>query len=259
MSTLTFTDDMARVQRSVAQCQDQVLRRSLVIDAMQLRTGERVLEIGCGGGLYADEVARCVGQTGRVCAIDNSAEQIAVAQNRCGDMTWVNCQVGDATALPYEGGTFDVVYGIQVFEYLVQVDAALNEVQRVLRPGGRCAILSTDWSTAVWHSHHPKRMRRILDAWSTHVHTPDLPATLGVQLRQVGLETLRQTPMSFLNRSYHKNSFSYWAARVIRPFVERKPDVSAEQAVAWINEFELLEQQQALQTSKSCLRRVELK
>ena len=245
MSTISFTDDMARVQRSVAQCQDQVLRRSLVMDAMQLRTGARVLEVGCGGGFYAYEVAQCVGPTGVVCAIDHSADQVASAKSRCADMAWVDCQVGDAITLPYDEGMFDLVYGIQVFEYIEQLVAALHEVQRVLRPGGRCIIQATDWNTAVWHSRQPKRMRRVLTAWAGHIYTPDLPSILGVQLQQVGLEPLRQIPMSFLNRSYHENSFSYWAARVIRPFVEGKHVVTVEEAEAWLREFDVLEQQKA--------------
>jgi ubiquinone/menaquinone biosynthesis C-methylase UbiE len=245
MSSLAFVDDMADVQRSVAQCHDQVLRRGMALDAMQPRTGEKVLEIGCGGGFYAYEVARCVGPTGCVCAIDHSADQVATAKRQCEKMAWVDCRVGDASALPYGKNTFDAVYGIQVFEYLEQLDAALHEVQRVLRPGGRCIILSTDWRTAVWHSRQPERMRRILAAWETHNHTPDLPAILGVKLRSVGLETIRQTPMTFLNRSYHGNSFSYWAARVIRPFVEGKQEITAEEADAWLDEFDLLERERA--------------
>lgn len=245
MSSLAFVDDMACIQRSVAQCHDQVVRRGVVLDVMQLRTGEKVLEVGCGGGFYANEVAKCVGPTGQVSAIDHSADQIATAKNHCADMEWVNCRVANASELPYENNTFDAVYGIQVFEYIDQLDAALHEVQRVLRPGGRCIILSTDWRTAVWHSHQVERMQRILTAWETHSTTHDLPAILGVKLQNVGLEPLRQSPMSFLNRSYHRNSFSYWAARVIHPFVEGKHEITAEEADAWFNEFDLLEQQKA--------------
>jgi ubiquinone/menaquinone biosynthesis C-methylase UbiE len=51
---------------------------------------------------------------------------------------------GGRVALPYEGGTLDVVYGVQVFEYIEPLDTALHEVQRVLRPGGRCAILAAE-------------------------------------------------------------------------------------------------------------------
>src|SRR5262245_29111272 len=147
MSTLTCTDDMACIQRALAQCHDMVLRRSRVLEALQLRTGERVLEVGCGGGFYAYEAAQCVGPTGRVCDIDLSADQITAAQSCCAELAWVNCRVGDAVTLLYEGGEFDVVYGVQVFEYVAQLDTALREVQRVLRPGGRCLILATNWSS----------------------------------------------------------------------------------------------------------------
>jgi arsenite methyltransferase len=172
MSTLTFTDDMARIQRALAQCHDMVLRRSRVLEALQLRTGERVLEVGCGGGFYAYEAAQCVGPSGRVCALDLSADQITAAQSRCAELAWVNCRVGDAVALPYEAGEFDVVYGVQVFEYVAQLDTALHEVQRVLRPGGRCIILATNWSSLMWHSAQPERMQRVLTAFMAHAPYP---------------------------------------------------------------------------------------
>jgi protein-L-isoaspartate O-methyltransferase len=52
---------MARLQRALAQCHDMVIRRGAVLEALQLHSGERVLEIGCGGGFYAHEAAQCVG------------------------------------------------------------------------------------------------------------------------------------------------------------------------------------------------------
>jgi cyclopropane fatty-acyl-phospholipid synthase-like methyltransferase len=136
MGSMSFSDDMARIQRAVAQCRDLVLRFSQVLEALQLRRGERVLEIGCGGGFLTSEVAQCVGSTGEVRAIDVSADQIAAAQNRCAELSWVTCEVADALSLPYENATFDLVYSHQVFEYVTPLDTALSEVQRVLRLGG---------------------------------------------------------------------------------------------------------------------------
>ena len=82
MRTLSFAGDMARLQRAFTESHDAVVRRGIVLKTLNLRTGERVLELGCGGGYYTHDVGRFVGPTGRVCAIDISPDQIAAAQVR---------------------------------------------------------------------------------------------------------------------------------------------------------------------------------
>ena len=52
MSGLSSTGEMARLQRAIAESHDLVIRRGTVLDALNLRTGERVLELGCGGGVF---------------------------------------------------------------------------------------------------------------------------------------------------------------------------------------------------------------
>ncbi len=245
MSTLAFADDMARLQRALAQCHDMVVRRSAVLEALRPHSGERVLEVGCGGGFYTYEAAQCVGQIGRVCAVDLSADQIAAAQARCAELEWVECRVGDAVKLPYGDAEFTALYGVQVFEYVVKLDDALREICRVLRPGGRVVILATNWSSVVWHSEQPARMERVLSAWTAHAPYPDLPAILRARLRQSGMTPIRQTPAPVLNTSYHANSFSYYLARMIRPFVVGRQAVTQEDADAWIDEFDALEQKGA--------------
>lgn len=241
MAKLAFDDEMGRIQRALAQCHDMVTRQSVVLQALNLRTGERVLELGCGGGFYAREAAQFVGSTGRVAAVDISADQIAVARERCAEFPWVECQVTDIMNLPYGSGEFDAVYGVQVLEYMADVGQALQEIRRVLRPGGRLINLATNWSSAVWHSRHPERMERVLAAWAAHAPHLDLPAILAAELRKAGLQPLRQWPIPVLNMSYNENSFSYWVAKMIARFVASRRAVTNEEADAWLAEFESLE------------------
>ena len=154
MMNLTFDDEMGRLQRAVAQCEDMVARRSAVLDALNLRAGERVLEVGCGGGFYAYECGRLVGLKGRVAAIDLSADQIAATRERCVELPWIECQVANALDLPYGEAEFDAAYGVQVIEYMVDFGKALREIYRVLRPGGRFINLATNYNSIVWHSEH---------------------------------------------------------------------------------------------------------
>lgn len=245
MSNLTFADDMAHLQRTLAQCHDLMIRRGAVLQELNLRTGERVLEVGCGGGFYAYEAARCVGATGRVCAIDISQDQIAAARTRCAEFPWVECELANVAELPFANFEFDAVYANQVLEYVTTLNDALLEIHRVLRPGGRLIIVATNWSSLVWHSSHPERMNRVLAAWDEHAPYPDLPALLAVQLRKVGIEPVHQKPLPILNMSYNENSYSYWAARLIKRFVVGRNSVTEAEAEAWLQEFDELEKQNA--------------
>ena len=245
MNTLAFTGDMARLQQVIAESHDLVVRRNTMLEALNLRTGERVLELGCGGGYYAYEVAQFVGPTGRVCAIDISTDQITAARLRCTALPWVECREADIAVPPYGGGEFDAVFAVQALEYLTDLDGALRHVHRMLRPGGRVVIMATDWSSAVWHSENATRMQRILAAFAPHTACPDLPSILASRLRRAGLEPLRQTAIPIVNTSYNPARFSYWVARVIRPFVVSRQAVTDEEAGEWLDEFAKLEERGA--------------
>jgi ubiquinone/menaquinone biosynthesis C-methylase UbiE len=200
------------------------------------------LELGCGGGYYAYEAARFVGPTRRVCAIDISPDQIRAAKARCAEFDWVECREADIAAPPYSEGEFDAVFAVQALEYLADLDVALRHIHRMLRAGGRLVIVATDWSSAVWHSKDAARMQRMLAAFAPHTPCPDLPSILASRLRGAGLQPLRQTAIAIVNTSYNPARFSYWVARVIRPFVVSRKVVTDEEAGEWLDEFARLEE-----------------
>lgn len=243
MSTLTFDEETARLQRALTVCHDLVVRRSAVLQTLNLRSGERVLEVGCGGGSYAYEAAQYVGPDGSVSATDISDAQVAAAREYCADLPCVDCKVADLVNLPCEDGSFDVVFASQVLEYVPCLDEALREIHRVLRSGGRLIILATNWSSLVWYSTKPERMRQILSAWDEHATYPDLPAMLQTRLRSVGMQPLRQIPVPIVNMSYNRASFSYWIARMIKRYVTGRNTVPAQTVDEWLREFDDLEKQ----------------
>jgi SAM-dependent methyltransferase len=98
-----------------------------------LRPGRLALEIGCGTGLFLDQVAQS-GATVR--ALDLSTHLLARARARVAGRANVALQCGNAEQMPYPAGTFDAVYGSSVLHHL-DLDRALAEVFRVLKPGGR--------------------------------------------------------------------------------------------------------------------------
>ncbi|MEO8718507.1 MAG: methyltransferase domain-containing protein [Burkholderiales bacterium] len=241
MGSMNYDADLGRIQRTLACSKDIALRRTAVHSALDLRSGEQVLEIGCGGGLYACDAGHRVGPTGRVCAVDASRDQIAAAKEQCANMQWVECAVGNALALPYEDGTFNAAFGVQVIEYLPELDTVLRELHRVLHTGGRLLIFATNWTSVVWHSTQPDRMQRMLREWNEHAPFPDLPAILPASLKRAGFAELRQTPVPVLNTSYDVTSFSYWIARLMKAFLAGRGSMRGEEIESWFAEFDELQ------------------
>jgi SAM-dependent methyltransferase len=101
-----------------------------------LAGARRVLDLGCGEGQIARLVARSGGAE-RVVGVDTSSAQLAEAARRAGGPAYARAPAG---ALPLAPGSFDAVVTCLVLEHLPDLDGALDEVARVLRPGGRFVI-----------------------------------------------------------------------------------------------------------------------
>jgi demethylmenaquinone methyltransferase/2-methoxy-6-polyprenyl-1,4-benzoquinol methylase len=109
----------------------------------ELREGDTALDVCCGTGDLALELARYVGATGRVVGCDFSQPMLDLARAKSVQRwaTTVRFEYADALQLPYEDETFDAVtvgFGVR---NLADLDRGLGEMTRVLKPGGRMVIL----------------------------------------------------------------------------------------------------------------------
>lgn len=96
--------------------------------------GLDVLDLGCGGGFMADALAR---RGARVTAIDPSPGAIAAGRRHAADNHLdINFQEGRGEALELEANSIDVVVCVDVLEHVASLGDTLDEIQRVLRPGG---------------------------------------------------------------------------------------------------------------------------
>ena len=122
--------------------------RSWERSELGLGSGQRLLDVGCGLGEAALTLADDLGDDGEVVGVDISAEMLRVAQLKAGATRCrVRFTVGDACALAEPDDCFDVVRSERTLQWLADPIAAVAEMARVVRPGGRVSLIDTDWST----------------------------------------------------------------------------------------------------------------
>jgi ubiquinone/menaquinone biosynthesis C-methylase UbiE len=119
-------------------------RESLAL--LELSAGDHVLDVGCGTGNELMALAEIVGTHGRVVGLDNSSALIAAAERRTqSSPATIELVVGDAHTLGFADGAFHAARADRTLQHLAKPDAALAEMVRVVRRGGRVVITEGQW------------------------------------------------------------------------------------------------------------------
>jgi arsenite methyltransferase len=235
---MKFDDRESRRVEAIYLTPDVVAQRARVLDALVLARSERVVDLGCGPGLLALEMAHRVGMQGEVQGVDASASMIALAARRCYGKSWVQLARGDVSRLPYPNMRFDAAVCTQVYEYVSDIGRALSELHRILRPGGRAVIVDTDWESCVWHSSDDARMRRVIEVWDRHCPHPHLPRTLKRHLVAAGFETVGVEAIALVNERYDPNTYSHGIIGALCNWA--KKHIDEEEARAWAEDLRVL-------------------
>jgi arsenite methyltransferase len=108
----------------------------------ELRAGERIVDVGCGGGIDSLIAGRMVGLSGHVIGVDMTPAMLAKARTSAtaAHLSTVEFREGFGEALPVDDEWADVVISNGVLNLMPDKDAALREMARVLKPGGRIQI-----------------------------------------------------------------------------------------------------------------------
>jgi arsenite methyltransferase len=229
MGTLEFEGEAAARLERMYVTPEAVEQRAVVRSLLEPGEGERILDVGVGPGFLAAEVMGDVGQTGSVVGIDVSSEMLKLAESRGAGVDLV---AADCTSLPFAADSFDGAVAVQVYEYVTDVPAALRELARVLRPGGRAVVVDTDGSSLRWRGGDESQAERILEVWEGHVPHPHLPQQLPSLCEDAGLALQARRRFPIVNTTWKEGTFGVALLELVLGYATEH-GIDAAEASAW--------------------------
>jgi SAM-dependent methyltransferase len=124
-----------------------------------LSSGDRCLDLGCGGGNVVLDMARIVGPDGSVTGVDFDPQIVELARQDARDAGAGNVEFHVADAQAFDGGPFDLVYARFLLSHVSEPENVLARMRQLARPGGRIAVESIDMSGSYCHPHDPAHAR----------------------------------------------------------------------------------------------------
>ena len=163
-------------------------------ERLRVEPGHAVLDVGCGPGHVIIDLARAIAPGGRAVGVDYSEQMLAVARQRAQEANApVEFIQGDAAKLDLADDSFDIVRSERTLQWLEEPAAAVAEMVRVTRPGGRVGIIDSDFRTLVVDP-CPPVVQRFMDALSTmRGDSRKVGGRLLNLLREEGLRDLEST------------------------------------------------------------------
>ena len=180
--------------------------RAEAAERLNLAAGLKVLDLGCGIGGATFPIADVTGPTGLAAGVDISSVLIEVAKRRAGNRPGLEFRVGEAGAIPYPNAFFDVARTERVFLYVPDRLAAIHEMKRVVKPGGRVCLIDTDLDGTAIYSKKPALTRKLTSVVAASLPNPNSGRELPALARQAGLKSIRTetfaiaSPYEFLGR-----------------------------------------------------------
>ncbi len=229
-----YFDDatMVHVQELLAGIPEMKAQRDTMLLAAKIRTGDHALDVGSGTGVFARDMSKVTGGTGAVVGVDRSEIMLETARAACPACIFLK---GDATALPVESVSFDVVTASQVLCFLHDVKTAIAEMFRVLRPGGRLVILDSHWDSLVWNSSNPKLMKRAIDLLLEKYVDTRLPVRLSRYLADTGFTLIDRQVFNITNWEPAEDNYAAQTVGFIGPMMAASEAFDAADWKAWLD------------------------
>ena len=210
--------------------------KSKAHEYLKLQDHHHVLEVGCGSGSDAVDLAKYVPK-GKMVAIDHSQSMIETCKQRYQSTSLpIEFQVNSAKQLEFEDHTFDACRTDRVLLHIEKPFEVVQEMVRVLKPGGRIVICEPEWDTLVIDSEQTDLIRKLVHSLSDSAKCGTIGRKLFRFYKHLNLEEIIVHPFTFPITSYEALNQTLF----LEDFLQRCTDekvFSASEAKGLIDEF----------------------
>jgi ubiquinone/menaquinone biosynthesis C-methylase UbiE len=169
-------------------------RADKLLAPLALAPGQTALDLGCGPGYVAAQIARLVGPNGHVHALDVNADFVARARAvaaEAGVEKRVDVQHLTGERFPLPDASCDRALAKNVLEYVPSVEATLRELHRVLKPGGTLTAMDSDWAFVLIEPLTPDEVRELFSAAAPAFREPYIGRKLRAACRRAGFRDVQ--------------------------------------------------------------------
>lgn len=176
----------------------------MTIDLLNIREGDRVLDVGCGTGGAAQVLARLVGGSGKVVGFDSSSTMIAEAKSRTDRLNLaIEFRQGDAHRLPFPDNYFDCCLALRFLDIIANPSQALKEIFRVTRSGGRVYVNGPDIDMWTFDAVSKEVTRKIVHYICDHEVNGWIGRQLDRHFRDGGLSEIKVLPLTHFSSDFN--------------------------------------------------------
>ena len=212
---------------------------------LEIEPGDRILDIGCHVGDPALFLYKQYPYVKEIVGVDKDKKKIEYAKDRFNENenTPINFITGDALDLPFGDNSFEKVICAETIEWIELSSKAIEEIYRVLKPGGIALIIHTDFDTQVFNTNNLKRTRNII-----HEFTDMGPnGIIGRELRELcikgGFKEIEFEVYTLINDKYDENYYSYKLSKMMKEWLESEDLIDENELKKWENELEHLSEE----------------
>ena len=239
---MKFDSDIGKLQRLMAESIAGTSRRNAVLSEMRIQPGDTIIDVGCGAGHLLPHLAKAVGGSGIIYGLDPNTDQMEQAKTRCKDFQNIIFIEENADKSDLQDESCDSATSTQALEYIPNVDAALDEITRIIKPGGAFVNISILWDHFKFFGADKQLNDKVHDAFRAHCSHQMLPMELPGKLAHRGFSMIRDKSLAFLITKRDENSPARYTEAIMANFALTQGMTEAEVS-DWKSQLEAAEQQ----------------